>query len=59
MVRGWRNDPRWVEFYKRRDEERAQREIMRLNLELQMRQNAEALDRAIERMTRKPLSVVY
>ena len=35
MIRGWRNDPRWVEFYKQRDLDRLQREIQRMRLEAQ------------------------
>lgn len=27
MIKGWRNDPRWVAFYAQRDKDRAEREI--------------------------------
>lgn len=30
MIRGWRNDPRWVEHYAKRDHDRIAREIERI-----------------------------
>jgi hypothetical protein len=55
MIRGWRNDPRWVEFYKKRDEERARREMQRAEIEMQLRLNESRVDQAIKAMQRRPL----
>ena len=51
MIRGWRNDPRWVEFYKQRDNERAERQVQFAKLEMQTRYELrlqQALERARE-----------
>lgn len=36
MIRGWRNDPRWVEYYAKRDAEMAQRAAERQMLSMQV-----------------------
>jgi len=36
--KGWRNNPQWIEFYKRQEEERQQRQSQRAKMESQMRQ---------------------
>ena len=42
MKRGWRNDPVWVEHYRKRDSERIMREMERMRIKSSMREvNAE------------------
>lgn len=52
MVKGWRNDPRWVELYERRSRERLQREIDRIKIEFHMRQSAEDLEMKMRSLRR-------
>lgn len=52
MIRGWRNDPRWVEHYQRRDKERAEREIEFRKMRMEA-VNAELLRRSLERPMRQ------
>ena len=47
MIKGWRNDPKWVEIVERRNHERAQREIARIKMEYEIQMENEAFKRAI------------
>ena len=33
MVKGWRNDPHWVEHYQKRDSDRLERQFQRIKSE--------------------------
>ena len=57
MIRGWRNDPRWIEHYRLRDERSAQRQIERINMESQMIQTQRDLERSFERLRRPSLTM--
>ena len=52
MIKGWRNDPAWCEFYKRRDEERLQRQIERVKMEHEMARNQARLDASLRNLCR-------
>jgi hypothetical protein len=51
--KGWRNDTRWVEFYKRREDDRLKREVALAKLQFEMAQDAVRIQRSIESL-RKP-----
>jgi hypothetical protein len=50
MIRGWRLDPRWIAHYEKRDRERAQRAMQRLEMEHRMKYNADALEASMRRL---------
>lgn len=39
MIKGWRLDPRWVEYYAKRDNDRIAREIERIRLKYELEQS--------------------
>jgi hypothetical protein len=59
MIKGWRNDPRWVEFYAKRNRERMQREIDRLKAETAIAMDNARADAQMERIHAKPLRATY
>ena len=50
MKRGWRNDPAWIEHYRRRDEALAQRQIDRLKFEVQQARLQADVESSFRRM---------
>lgn len=48
MKRGWRNDPAWIEHYRKRDEDRAQREFTRHKLAAELYMEAMKRGRAVK-----------
>lgn len=50
MIKGWRNDPQWVEFYKRRDQERVLRRLAILSAESQLQMSRLVNEDFIERI---------
>ena len=50
MIRGWRNDPRWVEFYAKREFEREQRQIKRIQEEILLQQLIEESEASMRRI---------
>ena len=44
MIRGWKLDPRWREYYERRYTDKIAREIERIELAFQIKQRAIDLD---------------
>ena len=58
MIKGWRNDPKWVEFYRLRDERRIQREIERMKMMAQMQALSDDIERSLRTLERKPLTEV-
>ena len=38
VIKGWRNNPAWVELYAKRDEDRIKKEIAALKFKMEMRQ---------------------
>jgi hypothetical protein len=52
MIKGWRNDPRWVAFYAMRDRERIEREIGRLKAETAIAMKNADVDRAVRQLQR-------
>lgn len=58
MIKGWRNDPHWVAFYKRRDEARVAREIERFKYEMKQKQNQELMADMIRRMEKPKFNLV-
>lgn len=61
MIRGWRNDPAWVEFYQRREQERSQRRLERLRMEMQIavdNERAEAQLRTLRTLKPKDWEVI-
>ena len=50
MIKGWRNDPRWIEHYAKRDEDRAQRQFERVKLEHDMAMLDRRIADSVERM---------
>lgn len=50
MIRGWRNDPMWVEHYKKREQERLDLEVQRLKLEAQMMQSQREINRLVDNL---------
>ncbi len=56
MIRGWRNDPRWVEFYKKRDEERIDRAVERERLRIKMEMDERHAKRLMLALEKKPLT---
>lgn len=59
MIKGWRNDPAWVEFYAKRDSERMAREIKRIKDEVSLQQSLAAADAAMRRVHEKPLRMSH
>ena len=58
MIKGWRNDPKWVEFYRLRDERRIQREIESMKMMAQMQALSDDIERSLRTLERKPLTEV-
>lgn len=59
MVKGWRNDPRWVEIYERRDRERIERAIARMKAEHQLQMTRADADRAVAQLQRPRFGIGY
>ena len=51
MIKGWRNDPKWVEHYQKRDDDRAMRRMDRVRSEI----HAEQLRATVERLRKPPV----
>ena len=57
MIKGWRNDPRWVEYYARKKEAALKEEVERMKAVARMDASFAALNRSMRALNTKPLDV--
>lgn len=57
MIKGWRNDPRWVDYYARKKEAALKDLIDRKSAEFELDEALANADRAMRAMHRKPLKI--
>lgn len=53
MRHGWRNDPEWVAYYEKRDKDRIDREIARVQTDMQMKMLDAEAEFAMRRLAKR------
>lgn len=60
MIKGWRNDPSWIEHYSQRDKERSLRELTLMKIRTDIERELYKTELAIDRMKLKvPVAKIY
>jgi len=54
MIKGWRNNPQWVDYYNKKHDAKIQRQADRMRAEVQIQQMMMTSTEAIRSLQRRP-----